>query len=225
MKRRKYRVSTDGSPVQHPSRYWYYFGPKTATDHRHQPRILSAHRTARPGNSSGRIRIARYGLMAAAAVAVLIVFYVVYDVGSYYGYEGFKAAGLSTGPARKPSVLARDVIAEGQKLNVVEKLPEPAKVVKKEPPPPPVEPPPPSEPVGNFAVQVAVVYSEQLAQPMVDKLKEAGYHAYFYRTEHKGKALYKVRVGYFETEVQAKEVENKLKSQGHKDAFISHVKE
>lgn len=164
------------------------------------------------------------GLLAAALVAVLILFYVVYDVGSYYGDEGFKAAGLS-GPARKPSVLARDVISEGQKLKVVEKLPEPVKEVKKEPPPPPPVETPTPEPMGNFAVQVAVVYSEQLAQPMVDKLKEAGYHAYFYRTEHKGKALYKVRVGYFETDAQAKEIENKLKSQGHKDAFISHVKE
>jgi hypothetical protein len=168
------------------------------------------------------------GLLIAVLLVCLAALYAAWDVGSYYADEGYKAAGTATGPSREPSAFSRALISEGQKLNLIEKPPEPVKAAKEEPPPPPpqAEPSQPAEePAGNYAVQVAVVLSEQLAQPIIDKLKEEGYQAYYYKSDHKNKTYYKIRVGHFETAAQAREVELKLKAQGHKDAFISHLKE
>ena len=173
----------------------------------------------------------KHKLMIGIFIAVLLVllfgFYAIWDVGSYYADEGFKAAGTSSGPTRGPTAFGKTLITEGQRLNIIEKPPEPAKKETKKPPsPPPAEPAQPKEePAGNYAVQVAVVLSEQLAQPIIDKLTKEGYQAYFYKSDHKGKTYYKIRVGHFETSAQAREVEMKLKSQGHKDAFISHLKD
>jgi cell division septation protein DedD len=62
---------------------------------------------------------------------------------------------------------------------------------------------------GAFTIQVVALKTEEAAQSLVDRLKEARYRAYL---EPGGSAgLYRVRVGRFESRAEAEQVSVKLR--------------
>jgi hypothetical protein len=70
-----------------------------------------------------------------------------------------------------------------------------------------------SEPVTKkYAIQLITVPEKQMpkALDLVKGLLSEGYYGYLYRIEDQGKAAFRVRVGFFETEAQAKEIAGQI---------------
>ncbi len=74
---------------------------------------------------------------------------------------------------------------------------------------------------GMYTVQLASLESEFEAVKIVNRLKNRGYPAYFYKASINGKIYYRVRCGTFRTESEAKNFKNILARKEGMSGFIS----
>ncbi len=92
---------------------------------------------------------------------------------------------------------------------------------------PKVEPvPPPAAPETNrygFTVQLSAGTSEVGAARLMERLKKKGYPAYVVQTHTRGKLLYRVRSGKFETEAKAKAHAAEIAKREGIQAIVSRV--
>jgi cell division septation protein DedD len=82
-----------------------------------------------------------------------------------------------------------------------------------------------SERRGMYAVQLASLESEIEAVKIVNRLKDRGYPAYFYKVSINGKIYYRVRCGTFRTESEAKKYKDILAGKEGMSGFISKAGE
>jgi SPOR domain len=78
---------------------------------------------------------------------------------------------------------------------------------------------------GMYTVQLASLESETEAAKIVNRLKNRGYPAYFYKASINGKIYYRVRCGTFRTESEAKNFKNILARKEGMSGFISKAEE
>lgn len=83
----------------------------------------------------------------------------------------------------------------------------------------------PSETRGMYTVQLASLGSEIEAVKIVNRLKDRGYPAYFYKANINGKTYYRVRCGTFRTENEAKNFKNLLAKKEGMTGFITKAEE
>lgn len=86
--------------------------------------------------------------------------------------------------------------------------------------PPPTEPPPLAE-LSGFQVQVNAIGERPRAEKLVRELKDAGYKARISPAKVNGRVLYRVRVGQFATEEEARQAVARLREQGYPQAFLA----
>jgi cell division septation protein DedD len=73
---------------------------------------------------------------------------------------------------------------------------------------------------GEFTVQVASTSSDAEARREVDRFRAKGFEAYCYRAES---GRYPVRVGRYQTEVQARAAKTALEAAGARGPYISKL--
>lgn len=83
----------------------------------------------------------------------------------------------------------------------------------------------PSEARGIYTIQLASLGSEIEAAKIVNRLKDRGYPAYFYKANINGKIYYRVRCGTFQTESEAKDFKNLLTKKEGMTGFITKAEE
>ena len=86
-------------------------------------------------------------------------------------------------------------------------------------------PPPARSQNERFTIQVAAFWEIGQAEQLTNSLKGKGYSAYFYHARTKTREYFRVRVGGFNSQVEAEAVLARLKMIGFADAFISRLVE
>lgn len=95
--------------------------------------------------------------------------------------------------------------------------PEPARVEPPKPPPPTASP----AATGPLVIQVFTSSDEAKAKDMLKKVKAKGFKAYLSPTKANGKTVYRVRVGPFAKEADAKATSDKIEKQLKVDTWIT----
>jgi cell division septation protein DedD len=85
------------------------------------------------------------------------------------------------------------------------------------------ETPAPAATPGSFFVQVWAGRDRQAAEVMVDKLQKEGYSVRLFSDRVESDTLYKVRVGGFESEDQARDMATELEQKGYRGAWVTKV--
>lgn len=83
----------------------------------------------------------------------------------------------------------------------------------------------PEQTRGTYTVQLASLGSEIEAVKIVNRLKDRGYPAFYYKTNIKGKIYYRVRCGAFRTESEAKNFKDLLAEKEGMTGFVSNAEE
>ena len=77
---------------------------------------------------------------------------------------------------------------------------------------------------GSYFVQVWAGRDRQAAEVMVEKLQKEGYAVRLFSDRVESDTLFKVRVGGFETEDQARNMATELEQQGYRGAWVTTVR-
>ena len=81
----------------------------------------------------------------------------------------------------------------------------------------------PAESTGNYFVQIAAVRDRSAAERLIEELRGNGYPVRLFSEAEGRGALYKVRVGGYTTEQQAREAVTGLVNKGYQGAWVTHV--
>ena len=94
-------------------------------------------------------------------------------------------------------------------------------------PPATAETPAPQEPrpeaSGNFFVQIAAVRDRGAAERLIEELRGSGYPVRLFSEAEGRGALYKIRVGGYPTEQQARETVKSLVNKGYQGAWVTRI--
>jgi len=77
---------------------------------------------------------------------------------------------------------------------------------------------------GSYFVQVWAGRDHQAAEVMIEKLQKEGYSVRLFSDRVESDTLYKVRVGGFETEDQARNMATELEQKGYRGAWVTTVR-
>ncbi len=83
--------------------------------------------------------------------------------------------------------------------------------------------PAPAASSGSFFVQIAAVRDRSAAERLIEELRGGGYTVRLFSEAEGRGALYKVRVGGYETEEQAREAVKGLVNKGYQGAWVTRV--
>ncbi|MEA2626775.1 MAG: DedD protein [Candidatus Binatota bacterium] len=152
------------------------------------------------------------------------------------GKSGAEAAPLPepTGPAEAEEKDDEEVAFVDRPVSRAEPLAEPTAAAEPTPAAAAAEPervpavakkgqaaaPTPAAGAQSYLVQVNAMGDRTRADQLADKLKKSGYRTYVSPAVIGGRTLYRVRVGDFTKEAQARDVVGKLRGDGYKQAFL-----
>ena len=199
------------------------FIPKTGhvSDRMPAPSKRRAVSPARIGSLLIKALILALMLLVAGSLTAL------YEQGTYYGDRALKKIeGTSINPIKE---IKSELRTLAEDMHLAEPKPKPAPIVENKTPPPveksppPKETPPPAPSGDGYTVQVAATREAAKAEQAVEKVKALGFDAYSAKAEHKGRSLYRIRVGQNLSLAQAQTLRQELKSKGHKDLFITKM--